>query len=119
MGSRLVLLRRAAVIPDRGTSMYAADEDAVREQIANHRAKIEEEHAFTMERVNRLRRFVREEELDRREREEWRHFNDRIYPLQQEIEVMIRTLADCAWLRASPPAGRNLGYGQSVAEGDS
>ena len=84
--------------------MYVSDEQAVRDGIATFQEiQIEQERAFTIERIERLRRFATGETLDRREREEWRHFHERTYVMEREIEVMIRALADVEAYRLPNP----------------
>lgn len=83
--------------------MYVAGEAAVRQGIAELRAKIERERAFAIERVERLRRFARDEALEHREREEWRAFHDRTRIMEQEIQVMVSALAQVEAFRQPPP----------------
>lgn len=84
--------------------MYVTDETAVRETIATNNARIEKEHAFTIERVERLRRFARtDEEMLDREREEWRRFHAIIRPMEQENEVLIKALANLKSFESPAP----------------
>lgn len=80
-----------------------ADETAAREHIATLRNQIEQERAFTVERTDRLRRFARGDELDRRLREEWEHFADRTRPMQQEIDATIKLLTKIDGFKVPPP----------------
>ena len=69
----------------------------VREAIATLQNRIAQERAFTVERVERLRRFAKGE------REEWEHFALRTGPMQQELDTITSALADYYGSRNPPP----------------
>jgi hypothetical protein len=75
----------------------------VREAIATLQNRIAQERAFTVERVERLRRFATGARLKKREREEWEHFAMRTGPMQQELDVITNALADYYGSRNPPP----------------
>lgn len=80
-----------------------SDEDSVREAIATNNNRIAQERAFTVERIDRLRRFAREDMFKQHEREEWNHFHDRVYFLERETEAMIQTLATALSYQSPAP----------------
>lgn len=79
------------------------DEMATREAIAMNNNRIAQERAFTVDRIDRLRRFSRTDLFEKREREEWRAFHERVYYLERENDVMIRALTDLHASKAPPP----------------
>jgi hypothetical protein len=84
--------------------MHVSDASAVRLSIAEWRAKIQLERAATIERCKRLRAAcVDPKTCERREHDEWELFYKRVRPLEMEIEVMIRALANAASLETPAP----------------
>lgn len=81
------------------------DQTNIREAIATNINKIEQERAFTVDRIGRLHLFGRSDlfNFKWREREEWRTFHERVYYLERENEAMVKTLVDLEQLKASPP----------------
>jgi hypothetical protein len=85
------------------TIMYVSDAEAVRLSIAEWRSKIQLERAATIERCKRLRATCDDPKIcHRREHDEWELFYKRVRPLEMEVEVMIRALADTAAFEAPP-----------------
>lgn len=74
-----------------------------REAIAAARNQIQMERSFTVERIEQLRRFYMGKRLKAREKKEWRHFRDRVRPLEQAIEAMTKQAATYVGLREPPP----------------
>lgn len=75
----------------------------VKEHAATLQNRIEQERAFTIERVERLARFTRGENYNRRVREEWEHFVLRTGPMQQELDLVMKALADYYGMRSTAP----------------
>jgi hypothetical protein len=80
--------------------MYVHNEDLARSHLAHLKGLVEKERAVTVDRCERLRRFVRGTTLDRREREEWSAFRQRTAMLEREIGVVTRALVNLESLRA-------------------
>lgn len=79
-------------------------EASARELIAAHLGQIAQERAFTIDRIERLRKFVRNDaQLKERERAEWITFHNQVRPIELEIETMVKLLAERAILQAPSP----------------
>lgn len=83
-----------------------------KEHIATFRNQVEMERAFTIDRIERGRRFYRGDDLKKFERREWEHFYDRVHPIEKELRYITELVAQSiGWQvptiiveRRSPPA---------------
>lgn len=83
---------------------YVADLNAANESLAQLKAMRAQEEASTIDRVERLRRFVRDDDVLRdRERAEWRAFSMRVAPIEREIGVLASLIAQVKSLEAPAP----------------
>lgn len=82
-------------------------EQNIRDYIATLRNSIENERAFTIDRVERLGRFMDGMRLYMRREDEWHRFHERTRPMQQEIDHYIELLARIASLTLPAPIVTN------------
>lgn len=74
-----------------------------REAIASAKNQLAMERAFTIDRIARLRRFVSGPALVHRERDEWKHYQERVRPLLVAIDAMTKQVSAYLGLRAPSP----------------
>lgn len=83
---------------------YADDKSAAQQMVAHLRTMRDQEEASTIDRIERLRRFVRDPDvLQSRERDEWEAFNRRVAPLEREIDVITGLIASVLILEGPGP----------------
>lgn len=74
-----------------------------REEIVAAKNQLAVERAFTVDRISRLRRFVSGPALVHRERDEWKHYQERVRPLLEAIDAMTKQASAYLNLRGPSP----------------